>query len=43
MHQHSPPQDRAHLAAVVEAEKAGRAFGEADAMPMPHLETGRIA
>ena len=36
-------QDRAHLAPVAEAKKAGRAIWDADAMPMPPLETGSIA
>ena len=35
--------DRGHLAPLVEAKKAGRAIWEADAMPMPPLDTGRIA
>ena len=36
-------QDRAHLAPFTEGKKAGRAIWEADAMPMPPSETGRIA
>ena len=45
MHQHRLPggYKTEHLAPVAEAKKAGRAIWEADAMPMPPLETGRIA
>ena len=45
MHQHSLPEGykTEHIWRLAETKKAGRAIWEADAMPMPPLETGRIA